>query len=213
MPQYDLDTISQQILLAFERIGISGRGTKMKIAEVCGITPTAVGRWFRSYDKKQPSLENLLQISDITGTSLDQLIKGTRTGLLPPILTEQQVIEYSENNREKNYIIQTDVMGSSNDIAYIAPDDSMIQLGTVNYYPKNSILVFDTQKKAPNHGDLVLVKIHYKSQIFVCFRQYLNTNGKEYFSPLNAAYEKIVDFEKYEIIGYLSYQVIKNHHN
>lgn len=210
MPKSNLENIPVEIEKAFEKIGISGRGSKAKIAEICGVTPAAVGTWLRSHDRKLPSIDILIQISNVTKTSLDQLVKGEEAINSIPVLLLEDLATYLSADTSPSIKPLFDILDCGNKyIAVIAADDSMTQLGTSRYYPKGAILVFRVETRRPVHEDLVLAKITIKNQDFFVFRQYLENAGKIYFSAFNPVYENITDFDSYEIIGYFSYQIIK----
>lgn len=209
MSKVNSEIVKREIVNAFERIGISGRGLRSRIAEVCQITPGAVSAWFRNHDQKQPSIDNCIQIADATNTTLDQLVRGKSIAMLE----YDTLADFLQNSNNEEYRIRdliSEVLNNKGQlISLIADDDSMLQMGTKNYYPKGAILVFRIEDKKPAHEDLVLVKIIKNNREFFMFRQYIQTAGKEYFSPFNPAFEKISDYDSYEIVGFFVYQVIK----
>lgn len=212
MSQEKLNTIAIEITRAFAKIGISGRGTKAKIAKICGVTNAAVGAWFHAHNPKQPSIDSLVKISKVTNTSLEQLIRGREALDSIPMLEMGELPHFLQQNQEAeiSYRLLSEIMhDESGNIAVIAGDDSMMHLGTINYYPKGAILVFRISDAKPQHEDFVLVKVTIQGRDFFMFRQYLENAGKESFVALNPAYENITEFDRYEVIGYFSYQIIK----
>ncbi len=69
--------------------------------------------------------------------------------------------------------------------------------------------MFRLDSRKPKHEDLVLVKVIVKDKEYLMFRQFLDNAGQEYFSAFNPAFEKIMNFDDYEVIGYFSYQIIR----
>lgn len=223
-----MEVIAKEIKKAFAKIGYSGRGMKSKIAEVCGVSNTASGSWFSDTKRKLPTLNSLVIISNLTKTSLDQLIKGEVRNGVVHILKHEDLISYLQVKKltdmgeiqEAEKIENSIAIKSLTDeiqledkehIGLINPDESMEQLGTTNYYPKNSYLVFSLEKdREPKHQDLVLVKITVGSKELIVFRQFLENGKRGYFRALNPSFETIADFDDYEIIGYLAYHLVLN---
>lgn len=69
--------------------------------------------------------------------------------------------------------------------------------------------MFRLDSRKPKHEGLVLVKVIVKDKEYLMFRQFLDNAGQEYFSAFNPAFEKIMNFDDYEVIGYFSYQIIR----
>ena len=194
---------------AFAKMGYSGWGLRAQLGEKLGVTPQTLGRWLSPTMDTQPAIDKLIQIAQLANMSLDELILGENAGrkdyFSVAVLDIPQAVAYVSNGKfiESKRI---PVIGEiRNGFAIRQTDNSMTSVGDISY-PKNCLLIFDTNK-TPNPEDGVFAIIdNGDNHPTGIFRKYSKIGNQEYLIANNQSYPPIS--ANFTIKATLAYAVI-----
>ncbi|MBO7381287.1 MAG: helix-turn-helix domain-containing protein [Neisseriaceae bacterium] len=179
---------------AFEKMGYSGWGMQAALADKLGVTSQAISRWLSPTLDTQPTIDKLIKIANLANMSLDELILGENFArkeyFSVAVLDIPQAVAFVTNGKfiESNRI---PVIGKiRNGFAIHNPDDSMNAIIGKNY-PKNCLLVFDTNKPPEPEDCVFAILNNGDNQLTGIFRKYTKIGSQDYLIANNQSYPPI----------------------
>ena len=194
---------------AFEKMGYSGWGMRAALSDKLGVSSQAISHWLNPTLGTQPTLDKLIKIANLANMSLDELILGENFArkeyFSVAVLDISQAVAFVTNGK----FIESDripVIGKiRNGFAFRNPDDSMSAVIGKNY-PKNCLLIFDTNK-TPEPEDCVFAILNNgDNQLTGVFRKYTQIGNIDYLIAHNQSYPPIANH--FIIKATLAYAVI-----
>lgn len=190
---------------ALSRLGLPEHGRQAWLAEKVGVSRAAVWKWYSEEESALPRYEILIKISEITGVSIDCLLKGTSNQkelLQVPVYKDYAVA--SKDSFKTAIANIPAAVDMQRPFAAVIDDDSMMTY-TSTSFPVGTIMFYDSIFEAERltSGSLVYAAVNNGNN--GVHRVYTNTGGKIYLKPLNATYENEFD---YNILGVFKYAII-----
>ncbi|MGZ5053344.1 MAG: LexA family protein [Methylobacter sp.] len=212
-----------------EAISSMPRGTKVNIAKLCNISPTAITGWIKTGRIKKDSLE---VVSRVTGYNLSWLITGKgkkKNDVLTDIIAAQFLgdVNVRKFNDKKGLVpliswVQAGAFCEVQDLhevgdaidwlpcptshgprtfSLMVTNDSMVpSIPGHKSYPEGTIIYVDPDRTVTN-GCKVVAKILDSNE--ATFKMYREDAGKKWLVPLNNSYEKIEIVDGMHICGVL----------